>query len=259
MKTQYPQVANIQNTTIMKLNILMLISLILILFVNCQKGSDDTIPKQTGNVKDIDGNTYSTVTIGSQTWMVENLKTTKYRDGSPIPNIIDNKQWSNLSTGAYCNYNNDLLFGNKYGKLYNWYAVNTEKLAPVGWHVPTDAEWTILENYIAINLGNSISLAKAIAAKTDWQLYGNPNPQKDQIDYDLTINNSSGFTALPAGQRDSHLGTFFSIRFDAFWWSTSENGYGGAWSRSISSSRGEIVRDYGADKERGFSVRCVKD
>ena len=100
-------------------------------------------------VTDIDGNIYNTVTIGSQVWMVENLRVSKYRDGTSIPNVTDNTQWTNLTTGAYCYYDNNSSFNNIYGKLYNWYAVNNSKnIAPLGWHIPSDAEWITLYNYL---------------------------------------------------------------------------------------------------------------
>src|ERR1035437_5241046 len=99
---------------------------------------------QAQTVKDKDGNVYQTVKIGTQVWMVENLKTTKYNNGDPINNVSDKKTWSQLSTGAWCNSDNDIATRNKYGKLYNWYAVKTGNLAPSGWHVPSDAEWEAL-------------------------------------------------------------------------------------------------------------------
>ena len=102
-----------------------------------------------GTVTDIDGNVYHTVTIGTQTWMVENLKTTKYNDGTAIPLVTDSTAWLNLTTPGYCWYNNDAAtYKNTYGALYNWFTVNTSKLAPSGWHVPTDAEWTTLITYL---------------------------------------------------------------------------------------------------------------
>ena len=105
----------------------------LLLLSSCKKSDDSNNPTLSSTIKDIDGNTYTTVTIGTQIWMVENLKTTKFRDGSPIPNITDNTQWGNLSTAAYCNYNNDEATGTKYGKLYNWYSINdNRKITPTG-------------------------------------------------------------------------------------------------------------------------------
>jgi uncharacterized protein (TIGR02145 family) len=129
----------------------------------------------TTAVTDKDGNVYHTVTIGTQTWMVENLKTTKYNDGTAIPFITDNSAWANLTTPGYCWYNNDsTTYKNMYGALYNWYAVSTGNLAPKGWHVATDAEWTTLQNYLITNgynydgstSGNFI--AKSLADTLIW-------------------------------------------------------------------------------------------
>ena len=104
----------------------------------------------SNTVTDIDGNAYHTVAIGTQVWMVENLKTTRYNDGTAIPLVTDSAVWGNLtSTPGYCWYNNDMsMYKNLYGALYNWYAVSTEKLAPEGWHVPTNSEWGVLINYL---------------------------------------------------------------------------------------------------------------
>ena len=118
--------------------------------VNAQGESGlSNVVTATPNVVDIDGNVYHTVTIGTQVWMVENLKTTKYNDGTAIPLVTDNTAWGALTTPGYCWYNNDsATYKNTYGALYNWYAVNTGKLAPTGWHVPTDSEWTVLTTYL---------------------------------------------------------------------------------------------------------------
>src|SRR5574344_1985932 len=128
-----------------------------------------------GSITDIDGNTYKTVTIGTQTWMAENLKVTKYNDGIAIPNVTDATAWSELTTGALCDYDNTPSNSETYGKLYNWYAVNTGKLCPTGWHVPSDAEWTILENYLIANGYNydgtttNNKIAKAMASSSGWK------------------------------------------------------------------------------------------
>ena len=118
---------------------LILIGIILI-FANCKKN-------ETAVVTDFDGNVYDTITIGTQVWMVENLRTIHYNNGTYIPNVTDST-WQKLSTGAYCWYNNNVIFKDTYGALYNWYAVNTGKLCPTGWHVPTDDEWTTLTTYL---------------------------------------------------------------------------------------------------------------
>lgn len=219
-------------------------------------GCNTDEPSSAGTVKDIDGNVYHTVTIGTQTWMVENLKVTKYRNGDPIPNVTDATAWGNLSTGAWCNYNNDATNNTKYGKLYNWYAVfDSRNIAPVGWHVPTDAEWTTLTDYVAAHLGTSISVAKALAATTDWTT----STTDGAIGNNLSINNSSGFSAFPGGYRAIN-GTFLLVGNDGFWW-RSEGGYTDtAWYRHMSCKSGGVwvSGNYGNGKS-SFSVRCVKD
>jgi len=218
---------------------------------SCKKGDDNP---DDGTVKDFDGNVYHTVTIGTQVWMVENLKNTKYRDGSPIPNVTDDTDWGNLTTGAYSNYNNNATIGNKYGKLYNWYAVNDSRnITPTGWHVPTDAEWTTLENYVSANLGTSGSMGKALTAKTDWTSSNYPGA----IGNDLTKNNSSGFTALPGGTRYSS-GVFNLIGGSCPWWSSSEDGTDYALGRDVDYFLSVVGKTY-ADKNCGLSVRCVRD
>src|ERR1035437_6837240 len=180
-----------------KTSLLSTMLLISIMLVSCSKKDD---PNNTVNtVTDKDGNVYHTVTIGTQTWMAENLKTTQYNDGTSIPYVTDNTAWSILSTPAYCWYSNDAAtYKNKYGALYNWYTVNTGKLAPTGWHVPTDAEWTTLTNYVTANLGTSLNVAKALAATTDWTI---DTYDAGAIGNDLSKNNSTGFSALPGGYR----------------------------------------------------------
>jgi uncharacterized protein (TIGR02145 family) len=206
-----------------------------------------------GSVKDVDGNVYKTITIGTQTWMAENLKTTKYRDGISIANVLDGNLWADLSTGAYCNENNDAANGTKYGNLYNWYAVNTGKLAPAGWHVPSDAEWTTLENYVSAKLGTSGSVAKALATTVDWAASTNAGA----VGNDLTKNNSIGFSALPGGTRLND-GAFVGLGRGGYWWSLSENSTSKAWYRNMLDYASSVLRG-NVYKEHGFSVRCVKD
>jgi uncharacterized protein (TIGR02145 family) len=194
-------------------------------------------------VTDIEGNVYHTVTIGTQVWMVENLKTTKYNDGTSIPNVTDNTNWPELTTGAFCWYNNDASNKNTYGPLYNWYTVNTGKLAPTGWHVPTHSEWITLTDYLG---GENVAGDKLKEAdSTHW------------INLNQGTTNSSGFTALPGGFRFSD-GTFYGIGSYSNWWSSSESDSSMAWDRFLHSnyigvSRGKDLKQY------GFSVRCLKD
>jgi uncharacterized protein (TIGR02145 family) len=226
---------------------------VLVMLANSFK-KDDNNNTPDNTVKDIDGNVYQTVTIGTQVWMVENLKTTKYRNGDPIPNVTDDTEWSNLTTGAQCNYNNDAAIGNKYGKLYNWYAVSDGRnIAPTGWHVFSDAEWTTLENYVAANLGTSGSVAKALASKTDWA----SSTDAGAVGNDLTKNNTSGFSALPGGFRYDY-GYFSSIGFSGYWWTSTEYDYYYAWKCNLNYYDPGVHRNSHL-KEDGFSVRCVRD
>ena len=152
--------------------------------------------------------------------MTENLRTSKYRDGSIIPNETVDATWAALKTGAWCDYDNDAANDTKYGKLYNWYAVNDNRnIAPVGWHVPTDAEWTTLTNYVATHYGTSISTSKALAATTNWTT---SSGNIGNIGWNLAINNYSGFSALPGGYRNYNSGTFFGVGYNGYWWSSTE-------------------------------------
>lgn len=212
-----------------------------------------TTRNATSTLTDIEGNVYKTLLIGNQTWMVENLKTTKYKDGTAIPLVTDGMAWSRLTTAAYCFSNNDAANKNTYGALYNWYAVKTAKLAPAGWHVATDAEWTTLENYVSTNLGVSGTVAKALAATTIWTSSTN----KGAIGNDLKLNNTSGFTALPIAERD-YSGTFGTIGGYAAWWTSTEYNAAEAWYRNVFYTDGYLVRWHNT-KNYGYSVRCVKD
>ncbi|MFA5045403.1 MAG: FISUMP domain-containing protein [Paludibacter sp.] len=206
---------------------------------------------------DVDGNNYKVVKIGTQTWMAENLKTTKYNDGTAIPYVTDNTAWYNLSTPAYCWYNNDsTTYKNTYGVLYNWYAVNTAKLAPTGWHVPTDVEWTTLKNYVIANLDISHSVSKALAATTNWTY----STSYDAIGNNLTRNNSSGFSALPGGYRGgTGNGAFHEGGNSCTWWSSPQHVTDYAWPRGLSYSYYDVYRFEGYSSYQGFSMRCVRD
>jgi len=197
-----------------------------------------------GILTDQDGNVYKTVKIGTQTWMAENLRTTKYRDGTAIPNVTDNTAWFALKTGAYCSYNNSAKPDTiaTYGRLYNWYAVNTGKLAPKGWHVPTDAEWTALTTY----LGGETS-ASAKLKETGTMHWSSAN---------TGATNEVGFTALAGGFR--YYVAFANIAYTGYWWSATEDDTNNAWCRNLYDSYSFVLRDSGI-KEFGLSVRCIKD
>jgi uncharacterized protein (TIGR02145 family) len=215
-------------------------------------------------VTDADGNVYTTVKIGNQVWTVENLKTTKYNDGTPIPLKTERTKWAacyDSSQPAYCWYENDNGKKETYGALYNWYAVNTGKLAPKGWHVPTDADWTELEKYLMENDYNwdgskdGQKIAKSMAARTDWLTYDEPGT----IGNDLSKNNRSGFSALPGGFR-LERGDFYDIGIHAYWWSATKYDESRAWRRSLYNDKINIVRHYATlHMGCGFSVRLLKD
>ena len=197
-----------------------------------------------GTVSDNDGNTYQTIGIGYQIWMAENLKTTKYNDAASIPLVTDGTAWTNLVTPGYCWYNNDAA-GYKaiYGALYNWYTVNTGKLCPSGWHIPTDNEWTTLTTFLG---GESVAGGKLKeAGTTHWTT---PN---------TAATNETGFTALPAGYR-LYNGQYLDIGNTGVWWSPTEfsTTYSWDWNLYYSSAS---VGSGNYDKQSGFSVRCLKD
>ncbi|MCX6328872.1 MAG: fibrobacter succinogenes major paralogous domain-containing protein [Bacteroidia bacterium] len=201
----------------------------------------------TTSIADYDGNTYNTVTIGTQVWMLENLKTTHYRDGTDITYNV----WS-VGTEAYCWYGNDPANKDLYGALYNYYAVtDAHNLCPAGWHVPSDAEWTTLSTYLETNgygfEGSGSDIAKSLASTSGWATNG----VAGNVGNDQGTNNTSGFTGLPGGHRAPN-GTFFVLTSYAGWWSTSN------WNRSISSNVSTPDRG-NANLNYGFSVRCIKD
>ena len=210
-------------------------------------------------ITDLNGNVYHTVNIGTQTWMVENLKTTQYNDGTDIPLVTDNAAWSSRSTGAYCWYNNDPeTYKDKYGALYNWYTVKTGKLAPIGWHVATDGEWSTLESYLIANGYNydgstsGTKYAKSLAATTDWTT----STTLGAIGNDLTKNNSTGFSAFAGGWRNVNG---FDLAGGIGWWWSSTESFGGAWMRGMFSYQSNMFRLIDDVGWNGLSVRCVRD
>jgi uncharacterized protein (TIGR02145 family) len=223
---------------------------------------------QAQTVTDIDGNVYNTVTIGTQVWMKENLKTTKYTDGTAIPNVTDNSAWAALTTPGYCWYNNDAAaYKATYGVLYNWYSLDAtsnggKNVCPAGWHVPTDTEWTTMENYLIANgynydgttTGNKY--AKALASASGWSSYSEAGTVGN-TDYPAK-RNATGFTALPGGYRYD-FDTFINIGSYGSWWSSSEVFSTYAWSRYIFCGSEIVWRISFYGKSCGFSVRCLRD
>jgi len=211
--------------------------------------------------KDASGYVYQTVTIGDQEWMAENLRTTSYSNGTAITSTTSASSWTALSTGACCNYNSSLDSVEIYGRLYNWYAVKTAGLCPSGWHIPSRNEWTVLVEYLIANGYNydgsasEDKTAKSLATTSGWTL----SVIEGTIGYEISLNNSSGFTALPGGGRGS-TGAYFDAGEYGYWWTSTENteNTDEAYFRVLSSSWTDFYEDT-CDKNAGFSVRCVKD
>ena len=198
-------------------------------------------------VNDIDGNTYDIVTIGNQCWFKGNLKVTKYRDSTDIPEVTDNSTWAGLSTGARSSYNNDGSNLATYGYLYNWFAISSKPICPTGWHVPTDAEWTCLETYLVSNLGSSAGVGSALKKNTgpEWQSFN-------------ASDNSSGFTALPSGWRDND-GIFRDLTAFSLFWTATEGNSNTAWSRDLVFFINDVTGTNGYLKSNGAAIRCVRD
>jgi len=202
----------------------------------------------TPTVTDIDGNIYNTVQIGNQCWTNSNLKVSKYRNGDNIPTGLSNSAWQNMTSGAYAIYDNNPVNDGLYGKLYNHYAVTDSRgLCPTGWHVPSDAEWTTLEN----QLGGSNVAGGALRSTAMQPTPGGWNSPN------TGATNSSGFTALPGGYRSSN-GAFISMSYSGLWWSSSVSSGSNVWARTLNFNSSTIDR-YGINRSGGFSVRCCKD
>jgi uncharacterized protein (TIGR02145 family) len=220
----------------MKKILLGFIAIGLLTFVGCEK-DDDTV------ATDSDGNIYQSVVIGTQEWMVENLRTTKYSDGTSIPNITGDTEWEELETGAWCHYDNNSDYESTYGKLYNWYAVETGKLCPTGWHVPTDAEWAVLEDYLTAN-GHDGTEGEALKSASDWV-----EDENGTDDY--------GWNGLPSGGRATS-GSFGRVGIWGFWWSSSDINLDSTRVHWLGVDRPSLGRsDY--SKGNGYSVRCLRD
>jgi uncharacterized protein (TIGR02145 family) len=203
-----------------------------------------------GSMTDQQGNVYKTIVIGTQEWMAENLNTSIYRNGDAIPTILDNATWQNTTSGAWVYYNNDPSYACPFGKLYNWYAcVDARQLCPVGWHVPTDAEWTILTNYLGGSdvAGGKMKTTGTIEAATG--LWYSPNQ---------SATNSSGFSGAPGGYRSGYLGVYYDVGYSGWWWSSSEIDSSNARERNLN-YLGDFVDRGGSRNHNGFSVRCLRD
>ena len=237
---------------------ILILSCLLFFSSGCNKTEEEAPALETGSVTDADGNVYKTVKIGDQWWMTENLKVKSYRNGIPIPEVSNSDAWANRSAGAYCIYDNGNSASLPPGLLYNWYAVNdTGNIAPVGWHIPTDAEWKTLEQHLGMSPAESDKLGwrgsnegdkLKIEGHTGWSAYG-----------DVWATNESGFTALAGSCRlpnaDFGQPGLFAT---GFWWSRSEFQNTEAWYRYLDYKNSNVFRSH-ESKTYGFSVRCVKD
>ena len=208
---------------------------------------DSIIAASSTSTEKVEGSTESTesgavVTIGNQVWTSKNLDVSTYRNGDVIPQVQDANAWLNLRTGAWCYYDNDASNGTEYGKLYNWYAVNDPRgLAPKGFHIPSDAEWGILTEY----LGGAAAAGTKMKSSFGWDENGNGT-------------NSSGFAVFPGGSRNYGVGTFDGVGRDGYWWSSTEYNSIYVWNRYLYCSDGSVYRPYN-EKENAFSVRCLGD
>jgi len=215
-----------------KLNIASILCGLILCIASCGPSSNKTEEDSTKDKGE--------VTIGSQVWTSKNLDVSKFKNGEEIPEAETKDQWkafSDANEAAWCYYENKT----EYGKLYNWYAVNDPRgLAPAGFHIPTDAEWTTLTNYLG---GETIAGAK-MKSNTGWEDNGNGT-------------NSSAFAGLPGGYRD-YDGNFYDIGASGNWWSSSEYNAFNAWYRSLNYNNGDVSR-FSANKHYGFSVRCLRD
>jgi uncharacterized protein (TIGR02145 family) len=213
--------------------------------------------------KDIEGNVYQGVKIGNQVWITENYRSTKLNDGTPLPLVIDSAKWCNLKSPGYCWYKNSIANKKKCGALYNWYAISSKKFAPKGWHIPSEADWDTLENYLIANNFNCYKvaddhrIAKALAGKTDWQ-ENNPYANDCIVGKNMSENNRSGFAALPSGIRQN--GSFVGLGEICYFWYTQE--------KDNDLPTGSIITLRSEDefalvafeiKSCGCSVRLIKD
>ncbi len=239
-----------KNCTFTNISICLCIILSLFFLACSSPTKSNNSGNETNTVTDIDANVYETVKIGGQWWMAENLKVTKYRSGEAIPNVMDNSEWLYLNSGAYCCYNNENDNIGTHGLLYNWYVVNdSRKLAPEGWHLPSDEEWKTLEMYLGM------SQAEADKWGTLGRDSGSKIKSKSGWPSDCNGTNESGFSALPGGYRlseDFH----HMVDIAAFWSATEVDSYS-AWGRMLGDSE-DITRNW-FDNRYGFSIRCIRD
>jgi uncharacterized protein (TIGR02145 family) len=221
--------------------------IIFIFIILAQAGCKEDLPAEDTRLKDFDGNVYTKVKIGSQEWMVQNLKTTHYRNGDAIQAVTGSAEWKELSAGAFCNYDNDGGLVSTYGRLYNWFAVaDTRNLCPAGWHVSSKADWDTLMNYLG-----------------GYLFAGGKLKEKDTLHWTAPNNgatNEKGFTALPGGTRNYNSGQFLGFGSQGYFWTTDEQAsdLNRAYRYFLTNQNESISSDPG-DKNFGCSVRCIMD
>jgi uncharacterized protein (TIGR02145 family) len=213
--------------------------------LGCEVTKEFTIQEEAvvGTVTDVDGNQYATIKIGTQVWMAENLKTTKFADGTEIPNVTTNQQWMAQTTAAFSYFNNDASNNEKYGKLYNWYAATCCAICPQGWHVPTQEDWEKMRSFLLPNSGNKL---KSITGWRESEISGTKGT------------NESGFNALPGGVRGSN-GNFFSVGEFGHWWMNKSTNATTAPYIILSFNQSVVSQANFNPKWNGASIRCVKD
>ncbi len=216
-----------------------------------------------GSVQDSQGNEYKTVVIGNQEWFAENLRTTQYNNGDPIPNITGNSEWSALESGAYTVYNHDNIYRSAYGLMYNWYTVvDPREICPAGWDVATDAQWTTLFDYVA-NSAEFVGATAGKALKSCRQINSPLGIECAVTDHPRWNSHANvfgtdnyGFGGLPGGNRSSD-GAFYSLGSDSFWWSSTSSDETNAWRRVMHLSQ-DVFNRSAVNKKQGFYVRCVR-
>jgi uncharacterized protein (TIGR02145 family) len=242
----------------MKNNIAIFLGSVLILISSCKKDEEDLPTLSTtingsgiiinpGTGVTYNGYTYSSIVLGNgQEWMTENLRTASYRNGDPIVTGIDNASWYSNIIGAYDIYNNNMDNNYIYGKLYNWYAVNDPRqLCPTGWHVPTDAEWSSLTDYLGGEAVAGVKMKKT----NGWDDFEGQSGNGSNL---------SGFSGLPGGARFYYDGSFIYSGRWGYWWASSDSTTSDAWCRRLNYDNGNVFRG-STNKKAGFSVRCLKD
>jgi len=226
--------------------LILLACFMLVINSHCKRAESNTI-------KDIDGNIYSTALIGDYWWMTENLKSTRFNDGSNIPCVKDQSIWLRLGSFAYCYYQNNEKYADTLGFLYNWYAVTSGKLCPTGWRVPTDNEWKQIEGTADTKYSTNDSIWNKLGLRgfdAGQKLKSVKGWRKG-----VTGTDDLGFSALPGGER---LSRFYAGGSSGFWWTSTEASASSAYYRSLIYSFELVARDT-HPKRMGFSVRCIKN